>query len=357
MNSFEFYSKLQKYKDKNTLSHAGIPASYKKLATGLNNMKNYGYYNKIDNFYGPGKSRYFYSKDEWDAYQREKNRIYDKAKANQEKAEEERIKKYGSNVEKAQLARRKEEQKATLKETERQTQNLKDKSSRSAKVVVDLIKFIQKSGGNTNDAIRSMLKESLGDNYDVTKDLKIGYKGVSSIAPDLYKQIKEIEDKEDELQRNRMYSQYAEDGKYTEPRPGWEGYVEDTEKRIANLEYQKQKLYEEFDNRMYKDIMDAIDNLVENNDPRKTAAIKKALWKYTNTKEFEKYRKNIDDDLFRRIKSYALIMPNDSNTETWDNSKNIKTWDNGTTLYENVLKENVLKENIIKEKKMKENKK
>ena len=26
MNSFEFYSKLQQYKDKNTLSHASIPA-------------------------------------------------------------------------------------------------------------------------------------------------------------------------------------------------------------------------------------------------------------------------------------------------------------------------------------------
>ena len=80
MNSFEFYSKLQQYKDKSTLSHASIPASYKNLATGLNNMKNYGYYNKIDNFYGPGKSRYFYSKDEWDAYQREKDAMYQKAK-------------------------------------------------------------------------------------------------------------------------------------------------------------------------------------------------------------------------------------------------------------------------------------
>lgn len=346
MNSIEFYSKLQQYKDKSTLSHASIPASYKKLATGLNNMKNYGYYNKIDNFYGPGKSRYFYSKDEWDAYQREKDRIYDKAKADVKKHNEERIEKYGTNVEKAQLARRKEEEKAIFKERERQTQALKDKSSRNAKTISNLIKFIQDAGGNTNEFIKKTLQESLGDNYNVTKDLKIGFKG-NSTQPDLYEQIKDIEEKENELKRNRMYSRKAEDGEYTTPNYGWEGYVEDAEKQLANLEYQKQKLYEEFDNRMYQDIMNAIDNLIENNDPRKTSAIKKALWEYTNTKSFENYRKKIDDDLYRRIKSYAIIMPNDNNTETWDNSKNIKTWDKGETLYENVLTEKKLKEKKI----------
>lgn len=338
MNSFEFYSKLQQYKDKNTLSHAGIPASYKKLATGLNNMKNYGYYNKIDNFYGPGKSRYFYSKDEWDAYQREKNRIYDKAKADVKARNEENIKKYGSLVEKAQLARRNEEQKATLKETERQTQNLKDEFSRNTKVVNNLLKLIQDSGGNTNDAIKSLLKESLDDNYGIIEDngkIMIGYHVVK--PRELWDQIKKLEDKKEKLRVE--HSLYAYDDYNKKPNYGWEAYDEEYKKQKANLDYEIQTLYKKFQNNMYKDIMDAIDNLVENNDPRKTAAIKKALWEYTNTKEFEKYRKNIDDDLFRRIKSYALIMPNDSNTETWDNSKNIKTWDNGTTLYEDILKE------------------
>ena len=32
------------------------------------------YYQKIDNFYGPGSHRYFYSKEEWDAY----NNVKDK---------------------------------------------------------------------------------------------------------------------------------------------------------------------------------------------------------------------------------------------------------------------------------------
>lgn len=355
MTPYEYYSNLIKYKkkdvnsklyDNGSLSHAGVKSYANNLTNKINTMKNYGYYNKLDNFYGPGKARYFYTKDEWDAYQRENERLQDKAKQSVKKSNEERIEKYGTNVEKAQLARRKEEEKATFKEREKQIQALKDKSSRNAKAVGNLIKFIQDAGGNTNEFIQKSLQESLGDDYDVTKDLKIGFKG-HSIQPDLYEQLKEIEEKENELQRNKMYSRKAEDGIYTESRYGWEGYNEDAEKQIANLEYQKQKLYEEFNNRMYQDIMNAIDNLIENNDPRKTAAIKKALWEYTNTKSFKNYRKQIDDDLYRRIKSYALIMPNDSNTETWDNSKNIKSWDNGTTLYENVLKENVLKEKKI----------
>lgn len=143
MNSFEFYSKLQQYKDKSTLSHAGIPASYKKLATGLNNMKNYGYYNKIDNFYGPGKSRYFYSKDEWDAYQREKNRMYDKAKADakarNEAAEATRLK---SNVEQAQYARQQAEKKGQRETQRQQEKGITKRMINSSKVVDDILDTI-----------------------------------------------------------------------------------------------------------------------------------------------------------------------------------------------------------------------
>ena len=155
--------------------------------------------------------------------------------------------------------------------------------------------FFKMFGFSSIDELPELPRYKLDENEQIVIDEVME-------APMPARDFEDIENKEDELQRNRMYSQYAEDGKYTKTRPGWEGYVEDTEKRIANLEYQKQKLYEEFDNRMYKDIMDAIDNLVENNNPRKTAAIKKALWELTNTDEFEKYRKTIDNDLYRRIK-------------------------------------------------------
>ena len=144
MNSFEFYSKLQQYKDKNTLSHAGIPSSYKKLATGLNNMKNYGYYNKIDNAYGPGKPRYFYSKEEWDAYQREKNKAYDKAKADvkarNEATEAARPK---SNVEQAQYARQQEEKKGQREIQRQQEKDVSKRTSNSVKVVDDILDTIK----------------------------------------------------------------------------------------------------------------------------------------------------------------------------------------------------------------------
>lgn len=79
MNNYEFYSNLQKYQD-NDIEH-GLGT---KIANGLNSAYNWAkekvtgksdfqptYYQKIDNAYGPGKARYFYSKEEWDAYQRE----------------------------------------------------------------------------------------------------------------------------------------------------------------------------------------------------------------------------------------------------------------------------------------------
>ena len=94
MNNYDFYSNLQKYQE-NDIEH-GIGS---KLASGLssayNSVKSYvtgsnkqntrttdfqpTYYQKIDNAYGPGKARYFYSKEEWDAYQRELQGYHDKA--------------------------------------------------------------------------------------------------------------------------------------------------------------------------------------------------------------------------------------------------------------------------------------
>lgn len=49
----------------------------------LAHSNDYGkkHYQKIDNYYGPGKARYFWSKEEWDAYQREKDALLEKAKA------------------------------------------------------------------------------------------------------------------------------------------------------------------------------------------------------------------------------------------------------------------------------------
>lgn len=80
MNNYEFYSNLQKYQE-NDIEHAGIGS---KIGSAVSSAYNWAkekvtgksdfqptYYQKIDNAYGPGKARYFYTKEEWDAYQRE----------------------------------------------------------------------------------------------------------------------------------------------------------------------------------------------------------------------------------------------------------------------------------------------
>lgn len=66
MNQYEFYGNFFKYRGrKEDLQHAST----------------YGdYYHKIEHYYGPGKSRYFKTKDEYDAYVKEQNKLLEKAR-------------------------------------------------------------------------------------------------------------------------------------------------------------------------------------------------------------------------------------------------------------------------------------
>lgn len=68
MNRIMFYNKLDKYH----LAHATDEWGKQ-------------YYNKLDNYYPSGKARYFYTKEEWDAYQREQQgKAQDQFKKQQE---------------------------------------------------------------------------------------------------------------------------------------------------------------------------------------------------------------------------------------------------------------------------------
>ena len=68
MNRIMFYNKLDKYH----LAHATDEWGKQ-------------YYNKLDNYYSNGKARYFYTKEEWDAYQREQQgKAQDRFKKQQE---------------------------------------------------------------------------------------------------------------------------------------------------------------------------------------------------------------------------------------------------------------------------------
>lgn len=74
---------------------------YSKRSNYLSHSDEYGkkHYQKIDNYYGPGKARYFWSKEEWDAYQREKEEMYQDAKADVAKRDN-----YNKNAEAAKQA-------------------------------------------------------------------------------------------------------------------------------------------------------------------------------------------------------------------------------------------------------------
>ena len=71
MNRHEFYDNLNKFK-------------------ALQHSTNLQYYNKIDKYYPDGSARYFYSKAEWDAYQRDKGQDEWKKQQTQKKEAENR---------------------------------------------------------------------------------------------------------------------------------------------------------------------------------------------------------------------------------------------------------------------------
>lgn len=292
MNSIEFYSKLQQYKDKNTLSHAGIPASYKKLATGLNNMKNYGYYNKIDNFYGPGKSRYFYSKDEWDAYQREKNRIYDKAKADakarNEAAEAARPK---SNVEQAQYARQQAEKKGQRETQRQQEKGITKRTINSSKVVDDILDTI--SVYSHNNEIKHKV-DKLREKYDI---YALGY----GDGPTGYHQDEEY---------RKLMDPYVKGDKNILPEDNINS--DNDFNRMRQIEH-------EYSQKYYKDLMNDVKDIVRS-DPKNAEWIMYQLMSRSSVKNAMNNNNEVYDVITKALRDLNM-----DNAETWDNSKNIKS--------------------------------
>lgn len=299
MNSFEFYSKLQQYKDKSTLSHASIPASYKKLATGLNSMKNYGYYNKIDNFYGPGKSRYFYSKEEWDAYQREKNKAYDKAKADvkarNEATEAARPK---SNVEQAQYARQQEEKKGQREIQRQQEKDITKRTINSSKVVDDILDTI--SIYSHNNEIKHKV-DKLREKYNI---YALGY----GDGPTGYHQDEEY---------RKLMDPYV---KGTKNILSSENINSDNDfNRMRQIEH-------EYSQKYYKDLMNDVKDIVRS-DPKNAEWIMHQIMDRSSVKN----AMNNNNEVYNVI-TKALRDLNMDNAETWDNSKNIETWDNSKNI-------------------------
>jgi len=293
MNSWQFYSNIDKYKAK-SISHAGLK-SVSNLATGLKNMKNYGYYNKIDNFYGPGKSRYFYSKDEWDAYQREKNKAYDKAKA-EVKARDEAIEaaRPKNKVEQAQYARQQEEKKGQKKIQEEQRAAVVEKIHNSVKTVDNILDTIN---------VYSKSKETKHKIEELRKkyDLKVAGGGN---GPYGYMQ--------DEEYRKLMDPYYVKGTKN----------ILSSENVNSDNDFNRMKQIEhEWSQKYYKDLMNDVKDIIRNDDNAEWL-IHEIMRSY---RVMNVMNNNPDAEVYDVI-TKALRDLNMDNAETWDNSKNIKTW-------------------------------
>ena len=171
MDKFTFYNNLSKFK---SLQHAtyGPPAGTNK------------YYAKLDDFYGKGKPRYFYSKAEWDAYQ--KNKGYDenaeKDKANKKKsniAKEEQIRKERTEFSKKNISNRDAAiQKAYKDEQERrEEENVKKLYKYKNEIVEKANEYLNTANEEINNLLDNFmddfppeLKDKVLDVIDKIKD-------------------------------------------------------------------------------------------------------------------------------------------------------------------------------------------
>lgn len=303
MDRFSFYRNIDRYKSchNDSLEHAGIPTSYKKLATGLNNMKNYGYYNKIDNFYGPGKSRYFYTKEEWDAYQRQSDATLKKAKDEVKYAKEiKENKEKNSNVYEAQKAREQAEKKGTEKTRNEQSLRIHELGLNTDKVLDDFVQSVRTYCSGDKKELSKILSK-----YDVNGEM----------SHNNYVRDPEWQ---------KLYNAHVRNYKSDDP-----GY--------SNANAKMQKIQNDYQEKRAREMCQDIIRFVrENATPNNLYFIMKNPYvKQVLNGDIKTY-----DSLARMFRSL--------------NADQAKTWDKGETLHEDILKEDILKEDILKEDILKE---
>lgn len=101
----------------------------------LKHNSEYGqkHYRKIDNYYGPGKPRYFWSKEEWDAYNEEKEKLLDNAR--KEVAARDNYNKnkgYAQNAEADRASKEKEIKEKTYQEEQNRIKDINERLSKTS---------------------------------------------------------------------------------------------------------------------------------------------------------------------------------------------------------------------------------
>ena len=158
----------------------------------LKHNSEYGqkHYRKIDNYYGPGKPRYFWSKEEWDAYNEEKEKMLDNAR--KEVAARDNYNKnkgYAQNAEADRAAKEKEIREKAYQEEQNRIKEINERLSKTndsekayniimeTKEAKDYANYLKKA---VNDAYNSgeILSGKFDDwVYDVINKAENEYKG------------------------------------------------------------------------------------------------------------------------------------------------------------------------------------
>lgn len=371
MYRFEFYNNLNKYKD--SLSHSD---EYGKK-----------HYQKIENYYGPGKTRYFWSKEEWDAYQKEKEAMFKKAKADvakrdaynknmeaakaqsKEKAAERRKALLEANQNSRESAM-KAGQKATMEEQSKRNEfidsNRKNKESaiksgvrsirdeqqkqfdakvkETDQIIKDLLEHIAKESGYSANEVSNKLQKKLGKDFKVDAETgEISYR--LDAEPDLAEKYKDLATKE--LKVDLVLPLEHDDPDNSIKRKGGTSWrdAEEYNGVKSNIETERREVLDEYNKRSYEKIMKALHEMIQEN--KNANEIKNMLWESIHEDHIlDSIKGKVYDEIYDGIKYYQFKKPTKSNTKTYENSST--TWDNTEKkLFENKLYEDILYEDKI----------
>lgn len=228
------------------------------------------YYNKLDNYYSNGKARYFYTKEEWDAYQREQQgKAQDNFKKQQEakKTAETKNNMFGySDWKKGQEQKEaaKVSQQNKLAEINNEEKNKqaeiynKNKNAADAEDDRQEYKVSRENEWNRRKAIQRTAQKNLEKNRLIRKN-----KAAAEAEGDREQAKIEAQKKADQIQRDKYIGKKNLEKKQAEDK--WKRQQEEAKKRVEERERRAQfaKEQEEAKNAAIKKSQDSFRELVK----------------------------------------------------------------------------------------------
>jgi len=206
MNKYQMFDALKKYKDKqNNKTELNSMDSFMHAGTSYNHYQSNqpGYYAKLEDFWGKGKHRYFYTKAEWDAYNKNKQAAQNTGADRAAKEKENAAKK--TPVEQAQSGREAAIKQAQENEKKRKEEEYLKKAQEAGKKAEEERKRQTEALRNMREEKRKAYLENFQKNAAKAEEER------KNREAEVKKEAEEIKRERDEALKNGNYPKWYQE--------------------------------------------------------------------------------------------------------------------------------------------------